>query len=272
MAFIRSTLDDGESSHPPTSASPNAQLSLTEAYRAARTHRSDGPLFSKYINNRLGLSFSALSIRYGIHPSVITLIGLIVAVSGSVLIITETDHARQWWLPGLVACACWQLSYVLDCTDGQVARATGKKSDFGARLDVLVDFSVHFAIICALLTVIARWSVSWIPLIVTCAAMWPVNVLTAILARTDENVGHSFTAAGGHFFAILKVVRDTGFILFVIGLWIFIDPKSVMYPTLAITAFNGIFLLASIGREAYLSMRRVRVKTAAYQADTKVRS
>lgn len=271
MAFIQPTPDDGASGRPIISASLNGHVSLTDAHRAARAHRADGPLFSKYLNNPMGSSFAALAIRYRIHPSVVTLIGLVITIGASVLIVAEADQARQWWLPGLVACVCWQLAYVLDCADGQVARATGKKSDFGARLDVLVDYFVHFAVICALLTVIARWSDSSIPLIVTCAVLWPVNILTAILARTDENVGHSFTR-GGHVVAILKIVRDTGFILFVIGLWVFIDPKSVIYPIVVITAFNGVFLLASIGREAYLSIRSVRGKSAVDQPSTEVRS
>lgn len=270
MAFMRPDPDGGPHSRSVNPGSPSAHVSLADAHRAALDNRADGPLFSK-LNSRLGSLFAAFAIRYGIHPSVVTLIGLIIAIGASVLIIADVDQARQWWLTGLVACVCWQLTYVLDCTDGQVARATGKKSDFGARLDVLVDFAAHFAVICAILTVIARWSDSSIPLIVTCAAMWPVNILTAVLARTDENVGHSFTV-GGHLAAPLKLIRDTGFILFVIGLWVFVDPKSIIYPVVAITAFNGVFLLASIGRELYLSIRSTRGTHTVYQPHTEVRS
>lgn len=261
MAVIRPALDDGASSQPMISTISNVHVSLTDAYRAARAHRAGGFLFTKHLNDRLGSSFAALAIRFGIHPSLVTIIDLIIAAGASVLIVAEAGHARQWWLPGLVACLSWQLSYVLDCADGQVARATGKKSDFGARLDSLVDFFSHCAVVCALLTVIARWSDTPIPLIVACAALWPMNLLIVALARTDGNVGHSFTT-GGHIFAIIKTIRDTGFLLFVIGLWLFADPKSIIYPVVAITAFNGVFLLASIGREACLSMLKVKDQPA----------
>jgi phosphatidylglycerophosphate synthase len=271
MAIIRPALDDGASNRPVISAIPNAHVSLTDAYRAARAHRSGGFLFTKYLNDRLASSFAALAIRCGIHPSVVTLIDLAIAVGASVLVIAEADQARQWWLPGLVACLSWQLSYVLDCADGQVARASGAKSDFGARLDSLVDFLSHCAVICALLTVLARWSDAPIPLIVACAALWPVNLLIVTLARTDGNIGHSFTD-GGHGFALIKMVRDTGFLLFVIGLWLFTDPKSIIYPVIVITAFNGVFLLASIGREACLSMRHVRDQAAVDEGATEGRS
>jgi phosphatidylglycerophosphate synthase len=270
MAFIRPALDDGASSPPAVSAIPGSHVSLGDAYRAARAHRSGGFLFTKHLNDRLGSSFAAFAIRFGIHPSIVTLIDLVITVAASALIVAAADQAQQWWLPGIVACFSWQLAYVLDCADGQVARATGKKSDFGARLDTLVDFLSHCAVICALLTVIAQSDVP-IPLIVVCATLWPTNLIIVILARTDGNVGHSFTTSG-HIFSIIKTMRDTGFLLFVIGLWLFVDPKSIIYPTMVITAFNAVFLLASIGREARLSMRDVRDQPAVVELTTEIRS
>lgn len=272
MAFVRPPLDHRAPGRPVISTMSDAHMSITDAYRAARSHRGTtaGFLFSKHVNDRLGSSLAAFAIRLGIHPSVVTLISLVVAVGSSILIIAEADQARRWWLPGLVACVCWQIAYILDCADGQVARATGKKSDFGARLDALVDFLgySHYAVICALLTVIARWSHAPIPLIISCAALWPVGQIIFLLARADGNVGHSFYTGTNVFMLLLKTVRDTGFHLFVLGLWLFIDPKSVIYPVVIITVVNGVFLLASIAKEAYLSMRKERGHSATCDPST----
>ncbi|MGH3629445.1 MAG: CDP-alcohol phosphatidyltransferase family protein [Sciscionella sp.] len=207
------------------------------------------------MSDPLGSWIAAIAIRFGIHPSIVTLADLFLALSAGTVVIAQVDHAHQLWLPGLVAFVLWQLAYVLDCADGQVARVTGKKSDFGARVDVLVDFLVQAAIICSLITVIARWSDAPVALLAACAALWPVNLLIGVLARTDGNIGHSFTRKAG-IFAVVKLTRDTGFILFATGVWLLIAPRSVIFLVVAIAVFNAFFLLASIGREAYLSMRR----------------
>jgi hypothetical protein len=111
------------------------------------------------------------------------------------------------------------------------------------------------AIICSLITVIARWSDVPAALLAACAALWPVNLLIGVLARTDGNIGHSFTRRAG-IFAVIKLARDTGFILFTTGAWLLVTPQSVFSLVVTIAVFNTFFLLASIGREAYLSMRR----------------
>ncbi|MGH3718870.1 MAG: CDP-alcohol phosphatidyltransferase family protein [Pseudonocardiaceae bacterium] len=229
--------------------------SLMHLYRVSRAHSGGGDLFTKHVSDPLGSWIAAIAIRFGIQPSVVTLADLLLALSATAVVVSHADQAHQWWLPGLVAFVLWQLAYVLDCADGQVARATGKQSDFGARVDVLVDFFVHGAIICSLIAVTARWSDSSVALLAACAVLWPVNLLIGVLARTDGNIGHSFTRRGG-IVAIIKLGRDTGFILFVTGTWLLIAPRSILFLVVAITVFNAFFLLASIGREAYLSMRR----------------
>ncbi|MDQ4093096.1 MAG: CDP-alcohol phosphatidyltransferase family protein [Actinomycetota bacterium] len=206
------------------------------------------------MSDPFGSWIAAIAIRFRIQASILTLADLLFALSATAVVIAQVDQAHPWWLPGLIALVLWQLAYVLDCADGQVARATGKQSDFGARVDVLVDFLVHGAIICSLITVIARWSDPPAALLAACAALWPVNLLIGVLARTDRNIGHSFTQRG-RIVTVIKLVRDTGFILFATGVWLLIAPRSIIFPVVAITAFNAFFLLASIGREAYFSMR-----------------
>ncbi len=228
---------------------------LRNLYRVTRNHRGGGDLFTKHVSDPLGSWIAAIAIRFGIQASIVTLADLLLALSATAVVIAQVDQAHPLWLPGLIAFVLWQLAYILDCADGQVARATGKQSDFGARVDVLVDFLVHGAIICSLITVIAQWSDPPAAVLAACAVLWPVNLIIGVLARTDGNMGHSFTQRGG-IVAVIKLARDTGFILFATGAWLLIAPRSIILPVVALTVFNAFFLVASIGREAYLSMRR----------------
>lgn len=239
-------------SSPPIEHHP---ASVTEFYRRARDHRGGGGLFTVRVNDPLGSWVAAVAIRFDVHPTVVTLTDLVLALVASAVVITQADHLHAGWLPGLLALVLWQLSYVLDCADGQVARATGKASSFGARVDVLVDFFVHVAVICALVTVLAQRTHLPVALLVGFAILWPLNLFIGALARSDGNAGHSFSQRGG-MVAVIKLVRDTGFVLFVMGVWLLVHPQSIVIPVVAVSTVNALFLLASIGRETYLSMCR----------------
>lgn len=227
--------------------------SLAKSYRRARDHRGGGGLFTVRVNDPLGSWVAAVAIRFDVHPTMVTLTDLVLALVASAVVIAQADYLHTGWLPGLLALVLWQLSYVLDCADGQVARATGKASSFGARVDVLVDFFVHVAVMCALAAVLAQQADLPVAVLVGCAILWPLNLFIGALARSDGNTGHSFSRRGG-IVVVIKLVRDTGFLLFVMGAWLLIHPQSIVIPVVAVSVINVLFLLASIGREAYLSM------------------
>jgi phosphatidylglycerophosphate synthase len=233
-----------------------SRQSLAAGYRRARAHRGNDDLFTRLVNDRLGWSVAAVGIRLGIHPSVITLVDLSLAMIASIVVITHAGEAHRWWTPGLIAFIGWQLAYVLDCADGQVARATGKKSEYGARVDILVDFSVHSSIVCSLVIVIVHASHGAMLLLAMFATTWPVNLITWVLSRADGNVGHSFTRTKSGLIGILRLARDYGFVLFVFSGWLVVAPQSVVIPVIVVTCINVVFLAASIAREAWLSMRR----------------
>lgn len=227
--------------------------SLVNLYRLARAHRGGGGLFTTRVSDPLGSWVAAVAIRFHIHPTVVTITDLGLAIVASTLVITQADHLQSGWAPGLVALLFWQLAYVLDCADGQIARATGKTSSFGARVDILVDFLVHMTVISALMTVLTQRVNPPVALIVIGAIVWPLGILIFMLARNDGNKGHSFTQRGG-VVSVVKLMRDHGVRLLVVGLWLFVHPHSIVIPVAAICAVNAGFLVASIAREAYLSM------------------
>ncbi|MGE3795539.1 MAG: CDP-alcohol phosphatidyltransferase family protein [Dehalococcoidia bacterium] len=207
------------------------------------------------MNDPLAGWVAALAIRFNVHPTVVTLTNMVLAVVGSAVVIFRADHLWSPWLPGLAAFVLWQLSYTLDCADGQVARVTGKASSFGARTDVLVDFLTNSLIITALMTVIAQQVDVPVALLVLGGVMWPLSLLVYLLVRLDGNRGHSFTQRQSGVITVVKLVRDDGFILLVVGAWLFVDPMTVVLPVAVFCGTQFLFLLASIGREAYLSVR-----------------
>jgi phosphatidylglycerophosphate synthase len=232
-----------------------ARRSLAASYRQARAHRGEGDLFTRLVNDRLGWSVAAVGIRLGIHPTVITLVDLALALLASLVVITHAEQAHGWWAPGLIGFIGWQLAYVLDCADGQVARATGKKSEFGARVDILVDFAVQSSMICSLVGVITHVSHPSMVLLGLFAVTWPVNLFTWALTRADENVEHSLIRAKSAAISVVKLARDYGFVLLVLSGWLVAAPQSLIIPVVAVTFVNVAFLAASITREAWLSIR-----------------
>jgi phosphatidylglycerophosphate synthase len=198
---------------------------------------------------------AAVAISMRLHPSLITLASLLVGTGTSLVVIALAAGAQPWALPGWVALVGWQLAYVLDCADGQVARATGRTSEAGARLDVLCDYAVHSSIVCALVAVVARWYPVPVSLLALAATLWFVSTVTAVLKRPDSSTDHSFVHGRSPVSEMIRMAGDNGAIVFVVGGWLLVHPATVVIPVAGFTLVNGCYLLATIGRDARSSMR-----------------
>ncbi|WP_434566502.1 CDP-alcohol phosphatidyltransferase family protein [Vibrio chagasii] len=84
----------------------------------------------KHIYQNMSYPLFLLAYNFRLSPNTITLLSLVFFVSGGFFFVVG------WYLYTLFF---WVASYVLDCTDGSLARATKKTSVFGAFLDVSVD-------------------------------------------------------------------------------------------------------------------------------------
>jgi len=79
-----------------------------------------------------------------VTPNQITLLSFVVGVASAALLVALPGHV------GLItAVAVYQLSYVLDCADGMLARWRGIASPAGHLLDFLMDELKAFAILAA---------------------------------------------------------------------------------------------------------------------------
>ena len=79
-----------------------------------------------------------------VTPNQITLLSFVVGVVAAVLLVALRGHAGL-----IIAVAVYQLSYVLDCADGMLARWRGIASPAGHLLDFLMDELKAFAILAA---------------------------------------------------------------------------------------------------------------------------
>lgn len=117
-----------------TRTAPTAGPTPPLSHFVGRRFAVRSPLLSWLFFERLGGVLAYLCGRAGLRPTAVTLVGGAVGIGGALLLATATDVPDV-----LLALAVLLLSYLLDCADGQLARATGRTSDLGAWLDVTID-------------------------------------------------------------------------------------------------------------------------------------
>jgi phosphatidylglycerophosphate synthase len=104
----------------------------------------------RVLHRRLSRPVSAVAVRIGVSPNLITLgsLGAGLAAAGSL----TAEGLAVWSL----AVPLYLVAVVLDHSDGEVARLTGRTSLVGHRLDLAVDTLVHLALVLAMGAVAER--------------------------------------------------------------------------------------------------------------------
>lgn len=92
-------------------------------------------VFSRLIYRRISKRLTYIMLRYipGISAPDVTVISFLVGVIGAVGLLYPA-----WWAR-ILAFICIQLSFAFDCSDGEVARMTGRGSKFGIWFDSISD-------------------------------------------------------------------------------------------------------------------------------------
>jgi phosphatidylglycerophosphate synthase len=159
------------------------------------------------------------------------------------------------WPVGLGALLAWQVSYALDCADGQLARVTGRATAAGARLDVLGDVAVQAALVAAVAAVAAAYrpgTPAW--LLAAFGATWMVNPVAAVLQSGPRAA--SLVPSPARPVRLLKMVRDYGAVILALGLLLTFAPQWMVVAVWFFTVVNAGFLFASIGAAARTSAQR----------------
>jgi phosphatidylglycerophosphate synthase len=115
---------------------------VVDAYR--RTRKPKDILWNRFVARPLAAVVIVPLARTRVTPNQVTLATLAVFLAGAALMAL----GRSWG--ALVAgAAILEVSYVLDCADGQLARLKGTSSPVGAHLDFLMDELKAFTLVAA---------------------------------------------------------------------------------------------------------------------------
>lgn len=220
--------------------------SFDDFYRVNR----GGGLYSEAVSQRLGALIALGAARLGIRPTTLTLANLVIGLAVAAAVITRAGSWSAW--VGILALIGWQVAYVLDCSDGQLARVTGQGSPAGARVDILCDVASQIALVAALSAV--AWERSGAPvwIIALFCGTWLVNIVTSVL-QSGPNAA-SMVPSRSLPVRVVKLIRDPGAVFLTAGLVLAIVPDLTVWYLVAFTVINGCFLIASIvftARAAY---------------------
>ena len=97
-----------------------------------------------YFNRKVANRLTRLFVKAGWSPNVITSLSILIGLLSAVL------FAQGAYVAGVIGALLFQVSAIVDCCDGDVARLTFQESRFGERLDLIGDNVVHMAIFGAL--------------------------------------------------------------------------------------------------------------------------
>jgi phosphatidylglycerophosphate synthase len=103
------------------------------------------PLSNRLAVHRLSAALLAPAIRLGLHPNLVTCLGLGFGLAAALAYARWPDW--RFATLGFLLMVGW---HVMDGLDGQLARATGKASPFGRFLDGVADYATFIAVLSAI--------------------------------------------------------------------------------------------------------------------------
>ncbi len=242
---------------------------FTAAFIYENTARSPEVL-SQQLNERLAAKMSAEFIRLGIGPNTISTLGLLVHVVTAAVILVLP--AQSMLAAALVVFVGWHIAYTLDCSDGQVARATGRESSEGAVIDLLADYLSHTVVLAIIwLKVVALTDLAEDGLSPALAGLFALSAGGWFAALHNQ----ALNAPSGTRTGILKRhIGDTAFFRLAS------QGRHVMDTSLAITALAiamalngyallGVLLVASALRLGFLLARFLGLLLSGVREDLK---
>lgn len=123
----------------------------------------------RYFNRKMSAAMTRLFLRMGLSANAVTIVSIVTGLAAAACFAVGTYAA------GVIGALLFQLSSVIDCCDGEVARVTFTESPFGERLDLVGDNLVHAAIFAGIAWAVflsqAGGVAPWLPLALGLAAV-----------------------------------------------------------------------------------------------------
>ena len=213
--------------------------SAAEAERklwASLTSTADG-LVDRFFNRPLGRPLSKLLAHTSISPNQVSLVSILIGVASAWF------FARGDFLTGALV---FQLCAVIDCVDGDLARALFKQSRLGKWLDLGGDQLVHFSVFAAIGIGVARTNPSVPALALGASAALGVLLCFAVIVRALRMLAPQ---RGPHLNKLLDATanRDFSVLLLVLALWGRMD-LFLWMAGIGIHVFWVVLLALQVGR------------------------
>jgi phosphatidylglycerophosphate synthase len=117
------------------------QLAERTLLKSLHTLKGDlDGLVDRYVNRKLSGLLTRGFLRLGWSPNTITLVSMVVGLVAAALFVPGS------WELAILGALILQLSAIIDCCDGEVARLTFSESKFGQELDIWADNIVHIVL------------------------------------------------------------------------------------------------------------------------------
>lgn len=121
-----------------------------------RSFKSDWDGYvDRHFNRRISGVFTRLFLKLGISANTITFISMAIGLIAAAFV------AKGGYAAGIIGALLLQLSAIVDCCDGEVARLTFTESSFGEQLDLMADNIVHTGIFAGMAWSVAQASGPW---------------------------------------------------------------------------------------------------------------
>ncbi len=143
-----------------------------------QANRMDDGFYSTFVVRKMSKPLTRVALRLRMSPNLVTLISFAVgiAAAGSFAV------GERWAL--VLGAVLLQLSLVIDCVDGEVARATRKFSALGAWLDASTDRVKELLAYAGLaIGAAAVWDVN----------IWPLALIMLVLQTTRHMTDYDFS-------------------------------------------------------------------------------
>ena len=142
-----------------------------------QANRLDDGFYSTFVVRKLSKPLTRVALRLGMSPNSITLISFAIGIVAAVCFAAGTT---MWLVVGAVLL---QVSLIVDCVDGEVARATRRFSALGAWLDASTDRVKEFLAYAGLAVGAARFGID----------IWWIAVILVALQTTRHMSDYDFS-------------------------------------------------------------------------------
>ncbi len=141
-------------------------------------------LVDRYVNRKCSGLLTRMFLKLRWRPNAITMLSMVVGLVAAGFFIPGS------WELALIGALLFQLSVIIDCCDGEVARLTFSESKFGQELDILADNIVHMAIFAGIACgayIQGPWEQTVLPLVLGASAVL-ANVVSLFLVNVARQV------------------------------------------------------------------------------------